>query len=583
MKKPILFAALAALFFCNVNAQTILTGVPLLDTNTVFKVEQVSILGIDGNSSPQKLIYHFVHPNGAIQSVNGPMLSGGKDPAILPAFGSLDLTEPIHPASNTVQWYCPERVSTSSNFLANPLSDTQSFSGSNIIASKGNIMGYDKFFDLRKTLTPSSPWYQLPAKEAPEKAPEKAEPTYIDHYRVARVQVGLSGKIPSINLFDYTLRPVDERRTGPFGTAYKLRVEANKEGAKTAFGDDPTISYKVSMMDGEFPQVQDPLSGNCTVFGGIEYKKNKEKDNSEFYEFMMLTFNNEGGLVNRVTHNSEVPLTIEEIYPFYGQYIAPQVQEVTHCIYIARGTGNKNTPNINRKIRRIFVADIKTGEIIKEDELELKYGTTTLMKTRRLKDNKLELYYLYPVKNKRGLVVITVGFNGIEKVHEIDNESPNFQAINLPEVPYTSLNARTVQTFDAADGGVVTVEQLYVTVDNGARNATQAYTFMKYDKDGNFVDLYGIGNLIGGANRELISLKDDKLSMLVYTRGVNNSTTLKLIDLDLSEFSVQTAILPEGEYLINDKASLYDASAGVVYFLTQQRLGKGLSLYWHKL
>lgn len=94
---------------------------------------------------------------------------------------------------------------------------------------------------------------------------------------------------------------------------------------------------------------------------------------------MMLTFNNEGGLVNRVTHNSEVPLTIEEIYPFYGQSIAPQVEEVTHCIYIAHGTGNKNTPNINRKIRRIFVADIKTGEIIKEDELELKYGTTTLM------------------------------------------------------------------------------------------------------------------------------------------------------------------------------------------------------------
>lgn len=139
MKKPILFTALAALFFCNVNAQTILAGVPLLDTNTVFKVEQVSILGIDGNSSPQKLIYHFVHPNGAIQSVNGPMLSGGKDPAILPAFGSLDLTEPINSASNTVQWYCPERVSTSSNFLANPLSDTQSFSGSNIIASKGKL------------------------------------------------------------------------------------------------------------------------------------------------------------------------------------------------------------------------------------------------------------------------------------------------------------------------------------------------------------------------------------------------------------------------------------------------------------
>lgn len=164
-----------------------------------------------------------------------------------------------------------------------------------------------------------------------------------------------------------------------------------------------------------------------------------------------------------------------------------------------------------------------------------------------------------------------------------DNESPNFQAINLPEVPYTSLNARTIQTFDAADGGFVTVEQLYVKVDHGASNATQAYTFMKYDKDGNFVDVYGIGNLIGGANRELISLKDDKLSMLVYTRGVNNSTTLKFIDLDLSEFSVQTAILPEGEYLINDKASLYDESAGVVYFLTQQRLGKGLSLYWHKL
>ena len=568
------------LIYTSISAQlTLLEGIELIDTNAVFEVSQARILGIDKASSPNRLVYGFVHPGGAIQQVRGSMMSGGKDPVNLPAYGAINLGETLDGKNHKVQWYSPDRVGTNVNFVARPLTSARDHMSANVIAKKGEIISNDNFTSMVRKLSASSPMYEF--LEKIEK--EEEAPSYVDHYLKTRITPGLSGKISYLTTSSYTLKPVEERNKGLFGTAYKMNAETNKENTKTAFGDDPTMMYK---MMSEIPQINDPVTGHAVIFGGIKYKKNKSKENSQFYEFMFLTFNNAGEIVKRVKYDSKEPLKVSNVYPVYGDNLAPDVDEITHGIFVTRGSGNKKIPNINSKIRKVFVVDVKTGEIIKQDEIEFAEKGAQLIQTRRLDNNKVALTYYYAGKDKHGLVVMKLGVDGIENVKEISGNSPEFKAIGLGDQFHSGLKLQALQSFNTAKGDTIKIERFITKRSKeggGYKIITHAYVIMKYDVNGNLLGLHGIGNLVKKHNRDIIKVGNGKISMMVYLKAENGASKLKIMNINMDDLNVEAAEIPVGEYLASSSAYHYDASSNILYFLTQKSKGKGISVFEYKM
>jgi len=587
MKKVIAILILI-LFSCYISfAQSkILQGVEIIDTNVIFNSNRVELLGIDETSSPNQLVYSFVHPRGGIQSSNGPLMTRGMEPQALRAYGSVRLKDNIDPVSNSLEWAASSKVGTNVNYYARPLSSGSDMSSNNLIASKGSINSFEHFREKNKRLKKSDPFYTIPQLE--EERREKSN-SFVDSYSLMEVFVGLNGKISALSSIDYKLKPEGERNKGFFGLPYKAKYNTHRKSVKNAFGND-AISYYKPLLG--YPQVSDPVSGNAVIMGGVKYKKDKSKTNSHFYEFMLLTFNKHGEIVNRVKYDSEQPLKIDKVYPVYGQTLAPEVnelapeiKEVTHCIFIAYGSGNKKTPNRNRKIRRVLVVDMRTGEIVKEDEVEMKFGRPAPIRTRRLEDNRIELTYFYPVKNKRGLGVLTISPNGIERVKEIPESDEKLASVGVFQRLSNGLTIEPVYTLDTKNEGIVTIEEFVnIKWSDGKRvgRESQGFALMKYDTEGNFIDILGIGNAINKESLKLLNEINDRMHLMTIQKGNSGLKTLKFMDANLSDFSVQRTILPEDEHLAGN-SYFFDKSKNTIYFLTQKRLGKGLSVFKHKI
>ena len=578
MKKLTQILTLILAFTTTALAQIeVLQGVELIDTNTLFNVTQVKVLGIDERTSPHRLLYRFTHPSGGIQKVNGSMMSGGRAPQGLPAFGAVELGEIPTPAVDGIQWFSPKRVGTNVNFYAKPLIEATDMVDDNMIAGKGSIMSHDDFAKIRKDLKPSSPLYQLPEEKA---VAEERAPYYADKYKTTKVNFGMSGKISYLYLTEYTLKPEGERNKGLFGTAYDTKIKTNKDHTKGAFGDK-NIMYKGAMMD-KVPQVNDPVSGHATVFGGLKYKKNDSKKNSHFYEFLFLTFNFEGEIVKQVKYESEIPLSIENVYPVYGKNIAPDVNEITHGIFVLQGYGNKGMDHVNRKIRVVLVVDILTGEVIAEDKIELNQASTSLLRTRNLDGNRIELTYFYPVANKRGLAVVTLSTQGVEKVKELLQGSPEFDAIGLEEKPLLNMELNPVNSFESEDGGTLSIEQFTTLkkTEKGTTKRNEGYALVKYDATGSFVGIFGIGK---SRKVDIIDIKDGKLWIMAAAKAGSGQSRFRFIKINIADFNVQISETPIVESKKGMTDYYYDAASGVVYLFAQNHPAKGLSVFKYKM
>ena len=139
-------------------------------------------MGIDESSSPNRLIYQFMHPGGGIQVQRGSFFSGGKTPENLHAYGSLELGETLDVKNNKIQWCAHRSGGTNVNFYAKPLTSAINISNDNMVAKNGDIISYKQFATNVKELKKSSPLFEF--VEVEESSEEKAAPHYVDSYQI---------------------------------------------------------------------------------------------------------------------------------------------------------------------------------------------------------------------------------------------------------------------------------------------------------------------------------------------------------------------------------------------------------------
>ena len=563
--------------FFQLSGQSIsLESVELIDTSTLFDVTNLTFLGVDKTVTPNVLYYHFDHPGGGIQSSKGALNSGGGTPQNLPALGIVMLETPLNKSTNTLQWVSARGASSDVNYYAKPLASAKDMSSKKLIASKKDIMGYEKEQDLLKNILPSSPFLTVDPIEDKEISPVEDAP-YIDHYKTAEINIGMRGKISYIYIFNHTLK---EKHGGLLGTDYKVRTEVKKGHVKDAF-DREGSTYKISATKTFYSQINDPMSGNAVTLGGLRYKKNKEKKNSHFHEFTLLAYNNEGERINRKTFDTDLPMRVTEVYPIYGEKMAPGVDEVTHAIFVMQGDGKKGMKHINRKLFKILVVDLKTGKIVKEDEVEFDHSTPRLINKKQLNEGKLELVYFYPGQKNRGFVVLDLGIDGIDAKREFPGSTPAIKAIGLPDVFLNNLELDPKYSFNFDDGGYVNITRLRSRSkeNNKVILRTRGYALFRYDKTGHLMDIFGIGKFEKKPNFRFIENNVEELVLLLTGKkkgAVTNRVTLYKIDAKTLEINAKS--LPDHEYLPSGNAIYFDKDQRTLLMLTQKTPRKGVVL-----
>ena len=563
--------------FFQLSGQSIsLESVELIDTSTLFHVTNPVFLGVDKTVTPNVLYYHFSHPGGGIQSSKGALNSGGRTPQNLPALGIVALESPLSKSTNKLQWVSARGASADVNYYVKPLAAAKDMSSQNLIASKGDIMSYEKEQALIENAVASSPFLTVEPIEKEEISPAE-DAHYIDHYRTAKINVGMKGKISYIYVANHTLK---ENHGGLLGSNYKVRTEVKKGHVKDAF-DREGATYKMSATKTFYSQINDPMSGNDVTLGGLKYKKNKEKKDSHFYEFTLLAYNNEGERINRKTFDTDQPMRVTDVYPIYGEKMAPGVDEVTHAIFVMQGDGKKGMKHINRKLFKILVVDMKTGKIIKEDEVEFDHSSPKLIDKKQFSDGKLELIYFYPGQKKRGFVVLDLGVDGIDAKREFPGSSPAIQAIGLPDVFLNSLELNTKYSFSFDDGGYVNITRLRSRTKENNRVIlrTRGYALFCYDNAGHLVDIFGVGKFGKKPNFRFMENNNEELVLLITGKkkgAVANTATLYKVDA--KTLVVNEKSLPEHEYLPSVNALYFDKAQRTLLLLAQKTPKKGVVL-----
>ena len=76
----------------------------LIEEKVAYDVTQLKVVGAKESSESLEWFYTFTHPKGGVQTVNGPLISGGKEPTDLKAISSVTISPNTPPMAGPVQW-----------------------------------------------------------------------------------------------------------------------------------------------------------------------------------------------------------------------------------------------------------------------------------------------------------------------------------------------------------------------------------------------------------------------------------------------------------------------------------------------
>lgn len=550
-------------------ARTTLEGVEVIDSNTLFKVMGVDFLGISENESPARLYYSFFHPDGAFAKEEKGKVEVATKP-LVGAIGSVEVLENGAPGAGQFQWLgsSTEKILA---LYARKLADGEE-QAALLLASEGQFFSKEAVAGIK---TKKSPAFEYIPWE--KRAPEAPKPTYVDSYRTTSVTLGMSGKISYLTLSNHTVKPEGQR--GKLLSAdYKAKHSIYKKGLDEAF-ETPNMAFHSSLKTSTpVPQANDPVTGHTSIMGAVSYKKDKTKENSHLREFALLTFDNEGGLVKRAKYDSDVNLAMDDVYPIKGKNLAPEVDEVTKAVFVAKGLGN------NGQLRRIFVVDIKTGELVKTADFELLHPKAQLLRKRYLVDGRVELAYLYTEAGKQGLSFVTLGEAGLENFLSFDNDSPELTGMGLPEQGFIDPRLVPSYTFETQEGGLFTIERLHTwvkTQDGLTREKVHGYALCQYGPDG-LLKLFA--GLASAKYTDIEVVWMDEKSALAFIHldvpDLGVKTLRQLLKINLQTGKAELLNAPKGVGLLGAQKSTYvDTDRGVYYLAGQAAKGKGLIIF----
>lgn len=414
------------------------------------RMQDVSFWGISTDDAEPTLYYSFTHKGAGIQVVRGAMSSGGKDPVDVEALGKV-LLDPATgaPGTSTLTWVAPAMTGSNINIFTDPVSGAQAIS-SEPMARNGSIISDQKFNGLIDK-TEESNFYALPAYKSA--VADSDEPEFIESYANTTITVGLSGDIQTITTSTHTLRPEDKRGKSLLGDPnYKMQASFAKGDAKQVF-KDTDMSYKL-LSAGNIPQISDPSTGNVVLLGGLKYKKDDSKKGSHYREFFLLGADAEGNMTGKEQLMTDVPLELVDVYYAEGKTIAPGVRQGSKAVFLAKGAGEKDDPNVDPSLLYAFVVDINTAKVISQNQANLPEGESVPIGLNINAAGNVVLLY-YTASNGQ-ITPVTLTSEGLS-VGEPLLSGPLDPVVNLPT---DDLEITNISSFSLADGRDVTLKLL---------------------------------------------------------------------------------------------------------------------------
>lgn len=587
MMKNKLWMALALVTCAQVlSAQVeVLQGETLVEAKGQVRVTNAAIFGIKSYFDGTEIFFSFVHPNGGIQKVAGPLMSGGAEPENLNAFGSIQIYSDKSVRSKSYHWLGREHFGTRYNLYANPLTDADSHLQTPL-ASPKDIWPYDTLLvftnnrDIKKPLPDWGEEIKRGLQEAGKVKP-KTE-VYAEEYYKPGISTGLSGNLSQMTTVVYNLRPKADWNKGLAPGPYSSKVNLIKGQDFDALFGNPNVNYKATA---GIPTQYDPASGNLAIMGGLKYKKDKTKDDSEFYEFLLLSFDKDGNNLARVPYETKEPMVIVGSTTIYGQEIAPDVREATHAVFLLRGGGNKNITSFNNKLLRAFVVDLKTGQLVAQNEVEMPQGGGKLLERFPSGATTTTLTFLYTDGGKNGLSFVTLGAEGILATSHFLSDTPQGQSLQLEPFGFATVEVVTAERFLLADNSEVVIKQfIKLETPPGADKPNRipiGGAIVRYGSDGVVTQFKGLDKAMKGLdNMEQLPLSQDGQSFYSLSKNAAGRDMVSFLKVDAESLNVINYTLKEGHCLAGKDAFFIDDENKRVYFLSQSMADGGL--YFHQ-
>ncbi|MEZ4987236.1 MAG: hypothetical protein R2795_19705 [Saprospiraceae bacterium] len=578
MRKWIAVLVLAGALLTNLHAQGAkpqpLAGTELLAPDMGLRLANLQIMGVDDTQPDTRFVYSFIHQGGGVQSVNGPLMSGGADAEDLLSVGTVKISAGNEVVAAANDWVAKEFKRTKANFYLNPLSNAHAHQ-QQPLAGPGQIWPYDTLRAVFKGLKKQDEDWKLALQ--PEKK-EEAEPAYAPTYFENLLVVSLSGNLNQ-TVGTHTLKPREEWTKGLAPSPYKVDYVYNRSKEFEAlFGEN--ISFKLSSSP---RSVGDPVSGNAAVFGGLKYKKDKTKDNSEYFEFRLIVMNKEGGAVANHYIESKEPLEIIGVYAMPGKLISPDVKEVNHAVFLTRGGGDKNVTGINKRLLRAFILDMKTGEIVLQQEMQMNQDVGSFVSYRPLPNGNLELTRIIPGNGDGvGLSMLEIGKDGFGPLTEFLAGTPQAASLQLEENGKTAQGIRVLSSYPATDGGKLELKQFirYVT-DPSTQKKSEVpvgFAIFKYNADGSLANFQGLGQNKAIQNMTFLP-GGDFLSFIGFSKDEAGKDLVSFLKIDTVSLQASMYQLPADQRMVNDASFYLNQSDKQVYILAQPVAGSGLYFY----
>ncbi|NJC27343.1 hypothetical protein [Neolewinella antarctica] len=350
-----------------------------------YRIVNLQFDGLSKEST--SLNFSFSHFGAGVQSENGPLKMGGKEPQTVYATGSIPIDETGAPTGGTtLQWYSPPSASEKVNIYANPI-DILTMADNTLLAKRGEVKGYGALAEFGLGIQEKAAWFTLA-----DDTISKKETTHVDEYKTTYVNLGLGGGIQALTSATYTLKPEEKWSTGAIEVSdYKMKASFLKGPAKKFFKDKDYSFKVISGYSGSLAQAADPRTANMVVFNAIKYKKRPDKKNSHFTEFLTLAIDAAGNVTSSDIYESDEPLQVAQFFHLGGERLSQHLRLTNKVAIILRGGGKANMEDVDGTLRRALVIDINTGKIISQSDINLPEGSNTTIATDILPSGDVEM------------------------------------------------------------------------------------------------------------------------------------------------------------------------------------------------
>lgn len=548
----------------------LLEGVRLVDETGPIRVTCVEVYGLTNGPQGPELVYSFVHPRGAIQQVNGSVVSGGQRPASLLALGSIDIGIPDEPKTGTLRWAADSAASTSVNYFPDPLLDIAS-QFNEPLAKVGEVLPYQEARVTPLAARRSDPLcHQICQPGSPE------APRYTPTYFLTHINLGILGGIAELNTKVYTFNE-------PHGPYKRASFTVHPKDKYAAAFEDEAMYFE----PGSTSTISDPATGNASIFGAIKYRRNPHKENSPHHEFKFLMFSKEGDLRANFHHHSQLPMVADGCYEIHSHELAPGIAAVSGLVCILRGGGSEGIAGVDSSQVQLLFFDMETGQLMARDSATFTQPGGRCVSQRQLPGGELELSYLYAEDgHQKGISVMVIGDRRIKSI--IDYLGDAGSSLQLSYLPDKPISLRNLQCIPLEDGNQAALQVI------AEENRDKLLGTSTYQPLGYALSIYQPNGYLEAflplpvdmpAISKTICLAHADSDRLVFTApeqsgGLNR---ISLLEVNLHTYAVSLSKLPDGYTLWNPNNVYLSREQKLLYLLAQPTAGKGLYVFYYRL